>query len=190
MNRKGLSALLIVAVLAWTAVAVAATLPAGTSVKVRLQNSVSSAKAKSGESFEAVLDEALVVNGKTVAPKGATVKGTVAKAVPSGRLKTPAELYLRLKSIEVGGKAYTIRTASVGRKEGSHTKRNTTAIGGGAAAGAIIGAIAGGGKGAAIGAGAGAAAGTAGAAMTGKKDVEYPVETRLTFKLTAPATLP
>ena len=63
----------------------------------------------------------------------------------------------------------------------SHKGRNTKAIGGGAAAGAIIGALAGGGKGAAIGAGAGAAVGTGGAAATGKKNVTFPVETILDF---------
>jgi len=47
--------------------------------------------------------------------------------------------------------------------------------------GALIGGLAGGGKGAAIGAGAGAGAGTAGAAATGKKDITYAAETRLTF---------
>src|SRR5512138_581121 len=43
------------------------TIPAGTSVAVRLQSSVSSASAQPGEHFDAVLDEPLVVNGHTVA---------------------------------------------------------------------------------------------------------------------------
>ncbi len=64
---------------------------------------------------------------------------------------------------------------------GSKATRDTVAIGGGAGAGALIGGLAGGGKGAAIGAGVGAGAGTAGAAATGKKDVNFPAETRLSF---------
>jgi hypothetical protein len=60
-------------------------------------------------------------------------------------------------------------------------KRDAEFIGGGAGLGALVGALAGGGKGAAIGAAAGAGAGTAGAAATGKKEVEYPAETRLVF---------
>jgi hypothetical protein len=46
-----------------------------------------------------------------------------------------------------------------------------------------------GGKGAAIGAVAGAGAGTAGAAATGKKEVEFAAETRLSFTTRAPVTI-
>jgi hypothetical protein len=63
-------------------------------------------------------------------------------------------------------------------------------VGGGAGAGALIGGIAGGGKGAAIGALVGGGAGTAGAGMTGNNnDITLPVESAVSFKLTAPVTL-
>src|SRR5437660_207360 len=42
------------------------TVPAGTPIEVRMQSSLSSATASSGQEFEAVLDEPLVVNGKAV----------------------------------------------------------------------------------------------------------------------------
>jgi hypothetical protein len=185
----GVALLAAVSVLA-TGMLSAATIPTGTSVRVRLQQAISSKDAKSGQAFDAVLDQALVVDGKTVAPKGANVKGIVSKAVASGRLSTPAELYLKLKSVEVNGKSYSLTTKSVGRKGESHTKRNTIGAGGGAGLGAIIGGIAGGGKGAAIGAGAGAAAGTGAAAATGKKDIAYGVETALTFTLSQAVNIP
>jgi hypothetical protein len=76
-----------------------------------------------------------------------------------------------------------IDTSTVSRSGGSHKKRNLALIGGGAGAGAIIGGIAGGGKGSAIGALAGAGAGTAGAYATGEKDVSFPAESKLTFRL-------
>jgi hypothetical protein len=188
MNRRTIGLALLGMI--WVGTLSAVTVPAGTPIKVRLQNTINSGTAKSGEGFTAVLDEPLAVEGKTVAPKGANVKGIVSKAVSSGRLSTPAELYLRLTSIEINGKSQTIQTGSVGRKGESHKKRDTIGIGGGSAVGAIIGGIAGGGKGAAIGAGAGAAAGTAGAAATGKKDIEYRVETRLTFSLKQALNVP
>jgi len=83
--------------------------------------------------------------------------------------------------VTVNGKEYTFATSSAGRSEKGKGKRDAGFIGGGAAGGAVIGALAGGGKGAAIGAAAGAGAGTAGAAATGKKDIEFPAETRLAF---------
>lgn len=170
-------------------VVAAVTLPAGTAVPIRLQQAVSSNKSRAGEDFTGVLAQPLVVNGQTVAPKGANVYGKVATARPSGRLKTPAALYLQLTAIEINGKRHAVTTRLVGRSGASHKKRNIGLIGGGAGVGAAIGAIAGGGKGAAIGAGAGAGAGTAGAYATGKKDITYPVETQLTFRLSAPATI-
>ena len=107
----------------------------------------------------------------------------------SGRLSTPAKLYLRLRTVTVGGKTHTIATSSAGRTLGGKGKRDAGFIGGGAAGGAIIGALAGGGKGAAIGAAAGAGAGTAGAAATGKKDIEFPAETKLAFTTRALVTI-
>ncbi len=159
----------------------AATIPSGTAVRVRLGQTISSEKAKSGESWEGTLARDLVVGEKVVAKRGTPVKGKVVTVKSSGRLSDPGLLQLQLQSIRVNGHEQHVVTNTISRKGESHKGRNVKSAGGGAAVGAIIGAIAGGGKGAAIGAGAGAAAGTAGAAATGKKDVTIPVETILTF---------
>ena len=161
--------------------AYAVEIPAGTEVDVRLGQTISSAKAKSGENWDGTLAANLVISGRTVAKKGAPVRGKVVNAQASGRLSGKAEIALQLTGITINGETTPVVTASVTDVGGGHAKRNTALAGGGAAAGAIIGAIAGGGRGAAIGAGAGAAAGTGGAAATGKKDVSFPVETVLTF---------
>lgn len=157
------------------------TIPAGTKIPVVTDQSVSSKTAQAGQTIPGTVAQDVTVGGKVVIPKGSAAKLTVSGVQASGRLSTPAKLYLRLRTVTVGGKTYTFATNSVGRMEKGKGKRDAGFIGGGAAGGAIIGALAGGGKGAAIGAGAGAGAGTVGAAATGKKDIEYRAETRLSF---------
>lgn len=165
---------------AWGAAAWAAQnvqIPAGTEIAIRLGQTISSATAKSGETFAATLAQDLVVGGQRIGKKGDPVQGRVSEAKASGRLSAPGVLKLTLVSVN----GHPVNTGLVSREGGSHKGRNIKSAAGGGAIGAIIGGLAGGGKGAAIGAGAGAAAGTAGAAATGKKDVEYKTETVLRF---------
>ncbi len=167
----------------------AATVPAGTPIVMTLDNSVSSKDARTGQKVACSVAQNVSVDGETVIPKSSRGSCSVASVQASGRLTTPAKLYIKIDSITVNGKEYPVSTRWAGRVGKSHAKRNVAAIGGTSAAGAIIGAIAGGGKGAAIGAAAGAGAGTAGAAMTGKKDITFPAETRLRFTTRAPLTI-
>jgi|SRR5205823_5270401 len=157
------------------------TVPEGVKISVVTEQTVSSKTAKIGQTVSGTVSQDVTSGGKVVIPKGSAAKLTVSSVQASGRLSTPAKLYLRLRTVTVGDKTYTFATSSAGRTEGGKGKRDAGFIGGGAAGGAIIGALAGGGKGAAIGAAAGAGAGTAGAAATGKKDIEFPAETRLAF---------
>lgn len=159
------------------------TVPAGTPVTVRLQNSVSSASSNAGDRFDAVLDAPLVVAGKTLAPAGANVTGRVVAAKSSGHLKDPGMIQLALASITIDGKEVPVTSSSVIARGSSHEKRNWAMIGGGTGAGALIGGLAGGGKGALIGSAVGAGAGTTTAYATGKKDVGFAAERRLTFRL-------
>jgi hypothetical protein len=163
-------------------------IPAGTDLKVRVNEHLNSETTQPGESFHGVLTDAVVVNHRRVVPKGAQVQGEVVKVERSGRLSSPGELHLALRTLQFGGKTYNVAAEILVVKGESHTKSNLGKIGGGTAAGALIGALAGGGKGAAIGAGAGAAAGTGVAAATGKKAAEVQSEAVLTWTIAAPVT--
>jgi hypothetical protein len=157
----------------------AAKIPSGTNVNVRLGQTISSDKDRSGDTWSGTLADDVAANGRVAARRGDPVLGKVVQAKASGRLSGTADIELQLTSIN----GRPVITDTVGSTGSGHKGRNAKAIGGGAAAGAIIGALAGGGKGAAIGAGAGGAVGTAGAAATGKKDVRFPVESILTFTI-------
>jgi hypothetical protein len=158
-------------------------IPAGTSITVRLQQGLSSKSAVPGERFDAVVDEPIVLDDRTVISVGTPVTGRVVIARRSGRLHHPGELGLTLDTVLINNQEIPLKTSHIVARGGSHKKRNLGWIGGGTGGGAIIGALAAGGKGALIGGGIGAVAGTTTALITGKKDVGFGVERRLRFRL-------
>jgi hypothetical protein len=164
-------------------------IPSGSTIKVRTVDRLSSEEARIGDSFHATLEEPISVGDKELYPRGADIIGRVVDVHPSGRLSEPGELDLVLNTVTSGGRTSSLRVEPLVMKGESHTKSNATKIGGGAALGAIIGAIAGGGKGAAIGTVAGGAAGTGAAAATGKRAIEVPSETVLSFVTSTAANI-
>lgn len=125
----------------------------------------------------------MATQNEIVIPVGSTVYGHVVSARHSGRLRHPGEISLTLDSVVVNQQTIPLATSHVVAYGGSHKKRNLAWIGGGTGGGALVGALAGAGKGALIGGGIGAAAGTTVALVTGKKDVTFPAERRLRFRL-------
>jgi hypothetical protein len=164
--------------------------PAGTTLTVRLVDTLSSKSSTEGQPFQATVTTPIEVAGKTAIPSGATASGTVVTAHPAGRFKGASLLEIRLNSIAIHGHPFNIETSSVSRGEKGKGKRTAGMIGGGAGVGALIGGLAGGGKGAAIGAIAGAGAGTAGAGLTGNRDVTLPAESAVSFTLASTLSIP
>jgi hypothetical protein len=158
-------------------------IPRGSRLEVRVDEALNTRRNRAGDAFHATLAEPVDVEGRTVLPAGTVFTGHVTTADESGRMQGRAVLSVTLDSFQHEGAEHHIQTDRVVRQSASHARRNAGFIGGGAGLGAVIGAIAGSGKGAAIGALAGGAAGTAGAAATGKLEVGFPAESRITFEL-------
>ena len=165
------------------------TVPAGTSLLVRMIDSVDSDKNHVGDRFRANLEQDLAVDGVIVARRGADVYGRLAEAKESGHFEGKSQLKLELTDILINAKLQPIMTGDYevsGSSRGANTAKK---VGVGAVAGTVIGAIAGGGKGAAIGAGVGAGAGAAVQVMTKGEQVHVPSETLLDFRIAQPFTV-
>jgi hypothetical protein len=165
------------------------TVPAGTTLTVRMIDPVDSSVNQTGETFRAALDEPLVVDGRTIAARGADVTTKLVSVEEAGRITGRSELALVLYDLTINGRRYEITTEEVSQQGSSRGAQSATRIGGLAALGAVIGAIAGGGGGAARGAVAGAGAGTAVQVLTHGDSVKIPAETRLEFTLAKPLDL-
>lgn len=168
----------------------AITIPANTSLLVRMIDEVDSSTSKIGDPFQASLESALVVGDTVVAPKGADVFGELQKVKSAGKISGAPQLTLALTGIRINGKVVPVDSTTYDLAGKSRGSQSAERIGGGAVIGAVIGAIAGGGKGAAIGAGVGAGAGTAVQVMTHGDRLRIPSETLLEFKLEHDVTAP
>lgn len=157
---------------------VTVTIPAGTPLRVRLNQTLTTRDAVGGQRFSGRLAAPVEVAGKIVFPAGGAVTGVVVESKSPGKFKGEGVLELRLTAV-AGTPIATRPYAEVVKGKG---KRTATFIGGGTGLGAIIGGVAGGGKGAAIGAVSGAAAGTVGGAATGNKEVVLPAEQVIIFR--------
>jgi hypothetical protein len=167
------------------------TIPAGTTLPVVLDTTVSSATSRVEEPVAAHLARTVTVDGVAVLPAGSRVSGVVTDATRSAKVKGRAHVGIRFDSLTPQGDdhRYEIRTASVGRTAPATKKDDAVKIGAPAAGGAIIGAIAGGKKGALIGTAVGGGAGTGVVLATRGKEVQLAKGAALTLKLSEPLTV-
>ena len=165
------------------------TIPSGTTLAVRLVDTIDTETAQQGQTFHATLDSPLAVEGDTVIPSGYDVEGHVVNVQSAGKFAGQSLLVLQLDRIAAGGKYYNIQTDQYSRKGSSRGKNTAEKVGAGAGIGAIIGAIAGGGKGAAIGAAAGGGLGGGVQAATKGQQIKLPSETVLNFTLQSSLTV-
>jgi hypothetical protein len=160
------------------------TVPSGTALNVRLTDGINVDATQAGQTFKAIVDDPVMIDGAVVIPRGASASLQAVKVEQSGKMKGSDKISLKMNSIKFGGMVYEVTTAYVETKGKGEGKKTARKVGGGAGLGAIVGGIAGGGSGAAIGAAVGAAGGAA-VASGGEEHLSLPAETRLTFNLTA-----
>jgi hypothetical protein len=172
------------------AVPLTLTLPAGAMISVRTSGWLSSDQNHPGDTFSAVLDQPLIVDGWVVARRGQAILGRVDMALKASRNSGVSQLGLSLAEITfVDGQQLPLQTQLVQNSTGPSNQKVAGTVVTTTLLGTIIGGIAGGGTGAAIGAAAGAAGGMAVAMSTrGRPTVVFP-ETLLSFRLNIPVAL-
>jgi hypothetical protein len=157
---------------------------AGSKLVIRTIPTLSSKSAKSGESFDASLEEPLVSGTWVVAAKGASVKGLVIESDQGGRVKGTASLSVKLTELQLAdGRWIDIDSGSHVVQAKSTVKKDAVKVGIASGVGAAIGAIAGGGSGAAKGAAIGAGAGGGVVLATRGEAAVIGSESVISFKL-------
>ncbi len=164
------------------------TVPAKTMINVRLTETIDVDATKAGQTFRALVDDPIMMDGKVVIPRGAVVIVQAVSVAQSGTIKGSDKISLKANSITFGGQTYEVVTAFIETKGSGEGKSSARKIGGGAGLGAVVGGIVGGGSGAAIGAAVGGATGAV-VASQGQEHLKLPAETRLQFQLTAAVTV-
>jgi hypothetical protein len=159
------------------------TLAAGTTLPVRITQTLDSATTQTGDKFTGVIASDIVDDGVVVLPAGAPVTGRVTEAKDAAHFKGSSLLSIELTSISRKGERMDISTEPYEKQGEGRGKNTAEKVGGGAAVGAILGGILGGGKGAAIGATAGGGVGAGANTVTRGQQVQIPSESVVRFKL-------
>jgi hypothetical protein len=165
-------------------------IPAGSTLAIRINQSISVKRTPEGAAFDGeVVEPWEDANGRLILPKGTPVGGVVDESHRRGHFKGASVLELRLTSLTLNGQQYPLETHDLTRTKKGKGKRSAGLIGGGAGLGMLIGGIASGGTGLLIGGLAGGGAGTAAAGLTGNRDLDIPAESIVRFKLADDLTL-
>jgi hypothetical protein len=158
-------------------------IPAGTRIALRLTSAVSSQTATAGDAVAAELAEPLVVDGRTVAPRGARVRGSVTEAHALKKIGGQARLAMSFDRIDTGEGPIAIE-AAYSHEGKSETGKDAATIAAGAVVGTVLGNQAHDNKrGKVVGGLIGAGVGTAIAASTPGEKIELPAGSTLHLTL-------
>jgi hypothetical protein len=160
------------------------TLPAGSTLPIRITQTLDSETTQQGESFSGAIATDIIADGMVMIPRGAPVSGRVTTVHEAAHFKGSSLLTIELTSINSRGEHISLTTQPYSVEGKGRGKNTAVKAGVGAAAGAVLGGIFGGGKGAAIGAAAGGGTGVGINAVTKGDQVQIPSETVVRFVTT------
>jgi hypothetical protein len=170
-------------------VAKTVTLPSGTTIPIRMTDTLDSATTQSNTVFHGSLAGDLIVDGMVVARSGAAVTGRVITAKDATHFSGSSELSIELTRIDTVDHPVDVVTDAFTKNGAGRGKNTAIKTGGGAAVGAILGGLLGGGKGAAIGAASGGGIGAGVNGVTRGQQVQIPTETLVSFHLQSPISV-
>jgi hypothetical protein len=160
--------------------------PSGTEMDVRLQGALDSGTVKVEDRFEATTLSDVVVQGRTVIPAGAVLRGVVSSVDPATRTNRTAKMTVSFDQVTVNDRAYPIHGTVTQAIQGEGIKGETGKIAAGGIGGAVVGGILGGAKGAVLGAVIGGGGITA---ATPGNQVTLPQGSVLRVRLDSPVTI-
>ena len=175
-------------------------LPAGTALKVKLENVLSTFTSNAGDPFSGRVTQPVLLAGKTVVPIGTTVQGRVTRVSEPRRIAGKPTIVIFPESLVLpNGMRYMLNATLVdtslrggtdvndeGQFKGAgHDGKDLTEIGMGTGGGMVVGGLAGGGKGVLIGGMVGATA-TVTHWLAKHRSAVLPAGTELTMELSRP----
>ncbi len=177
--------------------------PAGTALMVRLETTLATFSNKAGDPFHARLTQAVVLNGRTVIPAGATIEGRVTRVSEPRRisgkptigimpealiLPTGERLFLDASLVDTNAGRDTDVNQEGEFKGSGHDRRDQLETGGGTAGGMLIGGLIGGPPGILIGGLVGAGS-TGGHWLSKHRSATLMAGTQLTLELNRPLAI-
>ena len=164
--------------------------PAGTSLKVQLNQSIRTSTHRSDQSFFATLKEPILLGAKELIPAGVPLIGVISRSVESGHFSGTALLELKLVRMIISDDTnYSIATEPFQKEGNAHFLRNIGLIGVGALLGVGVGMLLEEIPGALVGIALGGGTGAVLAYVTGKEDLFLKAGTDLVFKMSRPLTI-
>jgi hypothetical protein len=170
---------------------VAVTVPASTTLNVKMEDALDSGTSQPGDHFTATLQQPILVGDRVALPAGSSIEGTVTDVIPAkkGIKESGGALTLSFDKVTPPSGEAARMSASLS-KVAKSTKKKAGTIGGAAAGGALLGKIFGGStKDAAVGAVVGGAIGTGVAAGTKGTEMKIEAGTALAITLQQPLTV-